>query len=430
MKVIYLAAGAGGMICGSCLRDNRLAATLIDQGKDVSVIPLYTPLKVDEPDTAPGPVYYGGINVFLQQASSVFQRTPRWVDAVLDGRGLLRTVGKLSSGADPKSLGAMTNSMLKGRGGKQRKELDRLIKLLEDQSPDVINLANLMFAGVAGELKRRTGAKIVCTLSGEDIFLDQLAQPHQTEAFDLIRSAAGDIDAFISTSQYYAEHCASRFGLPAEKIHHVPMGIRVEDFSTRPSRIPAPELTIGYFARVCREKGFVRICEAFVALNKRGHTCRLAAGGYLGKLDRPAFDQGKRLIDNAGLADRFHYVGEVDRQQKIEFYHSIDLFSVPAEYPEAKGLSILEAMAAGVPVVQPRHGSYPELIEATGGGVLFEPDDLNGLIDATAALMKDEQRRADLGETGRSGVAQKFNDRIMAEATWRVYESICRGKSN
>jgi len=424
MKVIYLAAGAGGMICGSCLRDNRLAATLIEKGKNVSVLPLYTPLKVDEPDTAPGPVYFGGINVFLQQAFGLFRRTPRWVDAVLDGRGLLRSVGRLSSGADPTTLGPMTNSMLRGTHGNQRKELDRLIRILLAESPHVINLANLMFIGVAEELKRHTGAKIICTLSGEDIFLDQLPDRHRTEALDLIVRAADHVDAFISTSRYYADHCAGYFKLPADRIHHVPMGIRAVDFARTALRVRGDDLTIGYFARICREKGFVRICEAFVELNRRGHACRLLAGGYLGKLDRPAFDEGRRLIAKANLSDRFNCVGEVDRDAKVAFYHSIDLFSVPAIYREAKGLSVLEAMAAGVPVVQPRHGSYPELIESTGGGLLFEPGSLNGLVEALEKLMHDDSLRASLGQAGQSAVAQRFNDHVMADTTWRIYEQL------
>ena len=425
MRVVYLAAGAGGMICGSCLRDNRLAATLIERGHDVVVAPLYTPLRVDETYTADGPIYFGGINVVLQQTARLFRHTPRWMDAILDNRRLLRAVGRLSSGADPTSLGAMTVSLLRGRDGRQRKELDRLAGWLERHRPDVINLANLMFAGLAADLKHRSGAKIVCTLSGEDIFLDRLTQPHRDAAFDLIRRSTDHVDAFVATSRYYARHCAGHFALPANKIHHVPMGIRVTDFAPVRERSASSEPTIGYFARISHDKGFVQLCDAFVRLNQTGHPCRLRAGGYLGKPDIPAFEQGKRLIADAGLLDRFAYVGEVDRRRKIAFFHAIDIFSVPAAYREAKGLSVIEAMAAGVPVVQPRHGSYPELVDATGGGVLVAPGSTDELVEAIACLMSDPVRRRRLSRAAQTGTAKLFSDQVMADATWRIYRDLC-----
>src|ERR1043165_1330623 len=89
MKIIYLAAGAGGMYCGSCLHDNTLAAALLALGEDVLLVPTYTPLRTDEPNVSIDRVFFGGINVYLQEKSSLFRHTPWWMDRWLDHPALL-----------------------------------------------------------------------------------------------------------------------------------------------------------------------------------------------------------------------------------------------------------------------------------------------------------------------------------------------------
>ena len=81
-----------------------------------------------------------------------------------------------------------------------------------------------------------------------------------------------------------------------------------------------------------------------------------------------------RSLRAAGLGDEFVYRGTVDRAKKVQFFHDIDVLSVPSPYHEPKGLYLLEAMACGVPVVQPNHGAFPEIIERTGGGLLAQSD--------------------------------------------------------
>jgi glycosyltransferase involved in cell wall biosynthesis len=411
------------MICGSCLRDNRLAATLIEQGRDVVVVPMYTPLKVDEADTGKGRVYYGGINVALQQTASLFRRTPGWLDAALDVRPLLRAAGRFSSSTGPDRLGSLTVSVLKGEHGRQAKELDKLLDALRELKPDVVNLPNLMFVGMARRLKTELNAAILCTLSGEDVFLDKFAEPHRSQAFELIREAGPHVDGYVSLTKYYAIHAATHFGLPADRVHHVPMGIRVEDFLPAEGTAESPP-TIGYFARICADKGFGVLCEAFAELASRGRDCRLRAGGYLGKLDRPHFAQAVKMLRSRGLASRFEYVGEVDRAGKVAFFQSVQLLCHPGPYPEAKGLSILEALAAGVPVVLPRHGSYPELVVATDGGLLYEPGDAAALVSALERLMDDADERRSLGRAGAAAVRERFNDRVMADRMWELYEHV------
>ncbi len=421
MRVAYLASGAGGMYCGSCMRDNRVAATLISQGRDVVLIPLYTPLRTDETDVSSEPVYYGGINVFLEQRMPFLRNAPSWLTGVLDSPTLLRQAMRLSANTDPATLGALTVSVLKGEHGAQRRELARLIDGLRIIKPGIVVLPNLMFVGVARSVKSALNVPVLCTLSGEDVFLDELPESHRLEAFDLIRERGGDVDGLISTTSYFADHAASHFGLPRARTHVVSLGVRVEDFA-EPAIPPNSPFTIGYLARVCPAKGLTGLCKALVRLRKEGRDCRVRAAGYLGAADRSYLEGIRAYIDEHQAGHAFEYVGEVNRAEKIDFLRSLHVLSVPTVYHEAKGVYIIEALAAGVPVVQPCHGSFPELIEATGGGLLYDPTGPEALPAAIARLMDDAALRRRLADDGRQAVRKSFTDVAMAEQTWAVFE--------
>ncbi len=419
MRLAYLIAGAGGMYCGSCLRDNRLAATLIAQGRDVVLIPLYTPIRTDEVDVSEPTVYYGGINVYLRQRSRLYRRLPGWVTRRLDSPRLLRRAMRLAGSTSPATLGDLTVSMLRGEEGAQHKELSRLIEGLRAIQPDVIHLPNLMFVGMARRLKAALNVPVLCTLSGEDIFIDKLPPDHRSEAMELIRLRSADIDGFVAVTEYFATFARDRFGLPPDRVHVVPMGIDVTGVGEPAAPADGPFI-IGYLARICDDKGLLNLCDAFVQLRRAGRDCRLRVAGYLGAGDRDYFLAVRKYVRHEGVDDVFEYVGEVDRAGKFELLRSLHVLSVPTLYPESKGLYVLEAMATGTPVVQPRHGSFPELVEATGGGLLYDPLDPQGLPGALARLMDDRDLLARLGATGRAAVHESFTDRIMAERTWTL----------
>ncbi|MCG8450481.1 MAG: glycosyltransferase family 1 protein, partial [Pirellulales bacterium] len=178
MKIAYLAAGAAGMYCGSCLHDNTLAAALLQLGEDVVLVPIYTPIRTDEVDVSQPRVFFGGINAYLQQKFRIFRHTPRWLDRLWDHPALLRLLAGRGASVDPAKLGDMTVSMLRGELGNQRKELDKLVDwLLDEVRPDVVHLSNSMMLGLARKIAQRCGPPVVCSLSGEDIFLEKLTPP-------------------------------------------------------------------------------------------------------------------------------------------------------------------------------------------------------------------------------------------------------------
>ncbi len=435
MKIAYITAGAGGMYCGSCLRDNALARALLNRGHDVLLVPTYTPTKTDEPNVSVPQVFLGGINVYLQHKSAIFRHTPWFVDRWLDSPRLLNWAANRAIKTDAADLGALTVSMLRGEEGPDHKEFRKLVDWLAGEvKPGIVDISNGLLIGVAAPLRRALGVPVLCTLSGEDLFLDGLTEPWHSQAIELLRARVADVDGFITFSHFYASVMIERLRIPESKVFQVPLGITMDGHGDRGQGSGdrgqgSKPMTIGYLARICPEKGLHVLCESFRLLRQqpRFEACRLRVAGYLAPGDRPYFDELQRQIAawRPGCpTDSFEYIGEPDRAGKIRFLQSLDVFSVPTVYREAKGLPVLEAWANGVPVVQPWHGAFTELVNATGGGVLVPPNDPKALADAIAQLLDNPVLRRELGQRGREAVVRLYTADRMAEATLAVYQKI------
>ncbi len=384
MKIAYLGAGAAGMYCGMCLHDNTLAAALRQAGHDALLVPLYTPLRTDEENVSDGHIFYGGINVYLQQESALFRHTPRFIDALLDSPLVMRWLARRRAAVDPTQLGELTVSMLQGEHGRQRKELRRLVRwLARDVRPDVVHLSNAMLIAMADEIRRTLGVPIVCSLSGEDVFLERVLEPYYSQARKLLKQHAASADAYVALNRYYADFMIDYMQLDPARVHVIPHGLKLQGHGTRRPRRDDEPFTLGYFARVCPDKGLHLLVEAFRILcqDRRLPRLRLRAAGYLSPEDRLWLDEIQRHVRQWGLAEQFEYLGEPDRAGKIAILQSFDVMSVPTIYRESKGLSILEAWANAVPVVLPSHGAFPEMVADTGGGLLFEPENAAALAD-------------------------------------------------
>ena len=431
MRVLLITAGAGGMYCGSCLRDNALAAELKARGHDVSLLPLYTPTRTDEANVSDSRVFFGGVSVYLQQHVPFLRHTPDFIDRLWDSAAVIRAVSGRGVSTDPTMLGELTVSMLQGEDGFQRKELRKLLRWLGRQPRfDVINLPNALLLGLAPPLRAAGFAPIVCTLTGEDLFLDGLGEPYRQKCLDLIRRKAGAVDAYVSVSAYYAAFMTTYLGLPADRVHTVPLGITLEGHAPREPRPDAP-FTIGYFARVAPEKGLHLLTQAYIKLRREhGLTdVRLLIAGYLAPEHKPYLVRIEADLREAGLGSEFEYRGTLDREHKIGFLRELDVISVPSPYAEPKGLYLLEALANGVPAVQPRHGAFPDLIDATGGGLLFTPNDTDDLALKLLVLARDREQAERLGRAGAQGVRERFGVDRMAEATLQLYASLARPSS-
>ena len=429
MNISILAAGSGGMYCGSCMRDNALAGALKRRGHDVTLIPLYTPLRTEPTSAAIGQVFYGGVNVYLQHASPIFRHTPRALDWLLDRPWLLNAAGKMGSQTSPTKLGGLTLEVVKGEEGSTEKELRRLLRFMKTEvKPQVVSLPNLMFIGMAKLMRQELGAPVVLELTGEDIFLDAMTEADQLQVRDAIRRRVPDVARFVATSRFYAGKMAEYLGVRPETIEVVYPGVPAEYLAEPPRASRAGDgaaPVVGYLARMCPEKGIDRLVEAMLLLHEMPgmSEVRLRAAGYVGKRDERFYDDLRHRVAASKLNGRASFLGEVTRDEKLALLDAVHVFSAPTAYAEAKGIFVLEALSRGVPVVQPAHGAFPELIEQTGGGVLVPPDDPGALAEALAALLRDAGRRKQLGEAGREAVRSSFTDDHMAERMLNVYVS-------
>jgi len=468
MHIVHLISGAGGMYCGSCMHGNTLAAALSRRGHDVVLQPLYTPLRTDEENLSESRMAFGGINVYLQQKSALFRHTPAFLDRWLDHPRLLRWLNRWAGRTDPAQLGELTVSMLRGHDGKQAKELHKLLAWLRRQPPiDVIQLSNVLLAGLVEPIKSQLGVPTVISLTGEDIFLEKLPEPHASDARAELQRAAARADALVAMNDYFAHRMADYLDLPRRQITVIPPGIKLTghaaeqpDFraqgragggtplgacSETTSGIDfqvgrgvakhAPEnrqeiavqvLRIGYFSRICHDKGLHLLTDALEILAQESpdFDFTLEAAGYLGPDDRAYLRSIERRFASGPLQGRFHYAGSPDRAGKIAFLQSVHVVCLPSVFPESKGIAALEAWANGVPIVVPREGAFPELVNHTDAGSLYEPDDPASLAEALRELADHPELAQQMGNWGIEAVRNRYHDDILAQNTLNLYQSL------
>jgi glycosyltransferase involved in cell wall biosynthesis len=424
MHVAIITAGGAGMFCGSCMHDNTWARALRDAGCEVTLIPTYTPIRVDEADQTDGHVYLGGINVYLDYRLPLWRRVPRALVRWLDAPAILNLTRFASSNA--RKLGPLTLAMLDGEHGPQQREVDELVRFLaRELRPDAVVFSNALLVGVLRRLRQEFAGPILCTLQGDDIFLNELPEPFRSQAIERVHERSAEFDGFLVHSRYYRDFMAAYLRLPMEKFHQLPLGIDLTEHDGRPKPAGAASI-VGYFARICPEKGLHRLVEAFRLLDRRRPGTKLVAGGYMGRRDAAYFRGVRRMARELGPA--FEYVGSPPTaREKVQLISTFDVLSVPTDYHEPKGLYVLEALANGVPVVQPRHGAFPELIETTGGGLLVQPGDAADLAGRLEELLDDHEQRHHLATTGHARVRELYSDQVMARATIELLERIRTG---
>jgi glycosyltransferase involved in cell wall biosynthesis len=433
MNLVQITPGAGGMYCGNCLRDNALVAELRRQGHDVLMVPVYLPLTLDEQNQSAGvPIFFGGVNVYLAQQFPWLRHFPGWMHRWLDSPALLRWAAGRAAKTKASEVGDLTLSMLRGEEGRQARELAEMIAWLKTQPrPEVVCLSNALLIGMARQLRAELGCRIACQLTGEDTFLDSLAPEHRAPAWALLKERIKDADILMAPSHYFAGVMSERLAIPESKIRLAPPGLNLDGYpacaggasvpasrfsngsTTSPPAFAPPEgepPTLGYFARMCREKGLDLLVDAFLCLRARGHVpgLHLKIGGSCQAGDEPFVAQQQEKLARAGFFDTVEFHRNLDRTAKIQFLQSLSVFSVPALYGEAFGLYLLEAMATGVPVVQPETASFPEIIAATGGGLLAKPDAESLALQIEALLLNPARARA-LGAAGHVAVHAGFN---------------------
>lgn len=398
------------MLCGACHRDVVLARELQRRGHEVTIAPLYTPLRHDRELPTTAPLLFGGVACWLEQHG--LSRLPGSAARLLASRPVMAVVGRFAARTSPGDVGPLAVSMLEGREGRQAIELERLLAWLDSQPrPDVISLTNALITGLAPALRDHLGVPVLCAFQGEDDFIDHLGEPWTTRAWDLLRRNAAHVTGFIAPSRSLADDMARRLGLSDGRVRLVPAGLDAMAYPVRPR--PSGPPSVGYLGVITPRKGLDLLFDALRRLRGTHADLRLQVAGQV--LD-PAWVRGlRRGLERDGLADRVTWLGEVDWAGKIALFARSHVLVTPSRFAEARGMVAMEAMASGVPVVVPDSGVFPELL-AAGGGICVPPHDADALAVALGRLLADPAGATAMGLAGAAGIRAQHSASGMADA--------------
>ena len=426
MQIIHIVPGSGGSFyCGNCLRDSKYIRGLKDAGAEVIKIPMYLPIFADEHDLEDVPVFYGAISLYLKHIFPFLKKSPAWVDKILNSGPMLKLAAGMAGSTNPKGLEDMTISMLLGEIGEQKKELDHLVDwIAEHCKADVIHLSNALLLGLAKRIKEKLDVKVVCTLQDEDVWVNAMDENFKIKTWALMKERAKDVDAFFAVSSYFAEYMKPLLDIPDNKLftHHI--AVDPEDYKYLQS-IERP-LHIGYISRMCEANGLEVLIDAFILLKKDSrwnYVNLILTGGSTGDDDQ-FIKSIKRKINKAGIHDSVEFHKDFEEEGRRKFFEKIAMVSVPVLDGEAFGLYLLEAMASGIPAVQPALGAFPEIVEKSGGGVIYQPNTPEALANALSDLLDDFEKRAELSKAGRKGIEESFNIHKQALDTMDLYGKI------
>lgn len=428
MNIVYLITGSGGSFyCGNCYRDMLyIKAIRKVPGTKAAAIPLYLPPDTSGTDTEfDKNVFFGAISMYLREKVPFLRKMPASLDKIFNASPILKIAARQAGTTRTEGLENMTLNMIRGDNALRENEVDRLVSyLLADSKPDAIHLSNALIIGLASQLKARLKCKIICSLQNEDDWIDVMAEPYQSKAWKMIAEEAVNVDAFISPSKYYKDLFIKKTGLPEGNIYVVPSGIPSpsEAVTTGHDHLPA----LGYYCRINQMNGFDKLVDAFIEIKSQNKIPGLSlhvSGGFTSD-DQPFINKQFKKLRKHGLKSSVKVYDEFQGPPKEEFFSNIDIMSVPVRKHDAYGLYILEANAAGVPVVQPATGAFPEILEKSGGGILYSPDNQEELVAALIKLFDNKELRHNLGDTGRKNVREELNLENMSAGLSKVYEAV------
>jgi glycosyltransferase involved in cell wall biosynthesis len=428
MKIIYLITGSGGSFyCGNCYRDMLYVKAIRRvNGIRANAVPLYLPPDSQTTDNEfDRNIFFGAISMYLREKVPFLKNMPDFLEKLFDSGPMLKLASKMAGTTRTEGLEELTLNMIKGDNAFRKKEIDRLVEYLsKDGKPEVIHLSNALILGLARQLKKRIPVRVVCSLLNEDDWIDEMTEPYRSKAWKLIADEAEYVDVFITPSHYYRNLFIKMTGVNERNITVVPLGIDAEPNVQRSGNSHAP--SIGYFSRVSHMNGFDKIVDAFIKLKSENSVPELSlhiCGGYTSD-DKPFIKEQIRKIRNHGYGSYVKLYHEFQGKEKQEFFKNIDLMSVPVRKHDGYGLYILEANAAGIPVVQPETGAFSEIIEKTRGGITYSPDTVEALSVSINGFLKDKESMLRSGRDGASAVREIYSVEKMSKALSDIYFSL------
>jgi glycosyltransferase involved in cell wall biosynthesis len=429
MKIVSIVPGFGGTFyCGNCLRDSSFVASLRKAGHDASILPMYLPLTMNGNSSLGNtPVFYGAVNIYLKQQFPIMRRMPAWMERFFNSSSILKFAAKKSGSTRATGLEEMTESMLLGEEGFQNHELQQLVDFLKHhEKPDIVHFSNALLLGMAKQIRDEVNVPVVFSLQDEDVWVDAMNVEFRQRIWDLMALKAGDVDAFIAVSDYFAKLIQSKMAIAPEKVHVSHIGIDPGKYEYNPPALNP--LAIGYLSRICEENGFGILVDAFIHL-KTDHRFRelklRVTGGMTGD-DKKFLSVQLNKLKQKGLANQVEIIPDFSLPSLHKFFRSISVLSVPVLNGEAFGLYQLEALASGIPIVQPNLGAFTEIIEATGGGKIYSPNTSSALAGALTEVLSNPENMMALSKAGYQAVWDKFDCRIISSRMIEIYKSLIK----
>lgn len=424
MKVVQIIPGSGGSFyCGNCLRDSKYIESIRAQGLEVIIVPMYLPLFPKEKNDEQIPVFYGAISIYLKQLFPAFRHAPKWVESMLNSKLMLKFASSMANSTRSKGLEDMTISMLLGEHGQQKEELEKMVDWLENHyKADVIHISNALLLGLARTLKERLKIPVVCSLQDEDVWVDGMDEAFKEKTWNLLREKAKDVDQFISVSHYFTSFMKEKLNLPADKITTLHLGVDPADYTFRNAAEKGKN--IGFLSRLCEENGLDILVDAFILLKQmpgNEESKLLLTGGSTGD-DTHFIAEQKRKIHHAELTDQVVFIHDFSAEKRNDFLDRVTLMTVPVKHGEAFGIYLTEAMAAGIPIVQPALGAFPEIVRDSGGGIIYEPNTPLALAKTLHALLADQKMLKTLSTQARKSIEKTFNIHALSKEMAFIYE--------
>ena len=426
MKIVNIVPGFGGTFyCGNCLRDSGFVKMLKAMGHDSMMLPIYLPLSSNEKANADTPVFYGAVNIYLKQNYSLFRHMPAWFHRFLDSRSILKYAAKKAGSTRASGLEEMTLSMLRGIEGFQKEELQQLVYFLKHhEKPDVVHLSNALLLGLAETIRKELNIPVICSLQDEDVWVDAMKPAYQQQIWQLMAEKAKDIDAFIAVSNFYAGVMKKNMQIPDDKMHVVHIGANPSLYEVFTPSLNPP--VIGYLSRLCEDNGLEILIDAFIELKNNlafANTRLRLTGGYTGD-DRKFINKQMRKLKRKGYHDDVEIIESFIPSALPSFFKGLTVLSVPVLKGEAFGLYLLESLASGIPVVQPALGAFPEIVNTTGGGLVYSPNTPSALADTLADLFINSEKLRQLSLNGRAAVMNGFDSESITSRMIEVYEKV------
>lgn len=418
MKIVYIIPGSGdSFYCGNCFRDNLQAAALRKAGHDVVVMPLYLPL-INESLQNSSPLFFPATSYYVAQ--KFFQKfpMPKWLKGVLGSETMLRLASHMSGTTSAKGMENMTMSMIEGDENAFMSEADKLISLLKQESPDIIQISTTLLIGIARAIKNEMDIPIVCSVLDEEVWIDTMKEEYAALAWKAIGANLKHVDKFITVSHYYKNFVKTKVPLLTD-LDVIYPGLDLEAY--RPGE-KSDHPVIGYFYRLNELNGLEILAKAFVQLKKKNSVPELklkVGGGFTGQ-DKKYIAKVKKILAP--------YIEDVDLFESyslsahIGFFQNITVLSVPLTFNEGFSLYVSEAFACGVPVVEPETGAFPEIVGEAG--ILYQPNTSASLANALEEILTKQDVYDKAAKAALKKSSEIFNDTIMVNELLKTYHNV------